>query len=724
MGRKRIEPKPSFFSGLKDETKHAVLGIVFFILTAFFALSSLDFAGAAGRVTYSLIYKALGAGFFLLPIVCLLLGIAFLRSQRPQIITHRLIGGAVFLFAALGLISLLFEGAGGFVGSIVSSPLLKLFDFYISILILLALMVIAVFVLFDTHLTLDRKLFGRVFGRKQELITEEDGPQPPALIIGKDTNTIKLNAEEIEGKPEMEVEKPLAINNGNDINDEDLYTRSPIRNDYSDKTYIPPPLELLERDSGKSSIGDVKGRANTIKRTLEKFGIVVEMDEVNIGPSVTRYSLKPAEGVKLSKILALQNDLSLALAAHPLRIEAPIPGKSLVGIEIPNTVKSMVGLATLVGSKEFAESPHPLYVSLGRGISGGVHFSNVAKAPHMLIAGSTGSGKSVVIHTFITSLLYRNGPADLRFIMIDPKRVELTLYNKIPHLYTPVITEPKKAISTLKWLTGEMERRYKLLESFQVRDIGSYHKNIVAPALEAGQTGEDMPERMPYFVVIIDELADIMTAYPRELEAVIVRLAQMSRAVGIHLVLSTQRPSVDVITGLIKANIPTRVALQVASQIDSRTILDMPGAEKLLGAGDMLYLSGEMSKPLRLQSAFITEEEVKKVVKFITDQYGGKVIDELALEVDANQQFDTLDERELERIEDAEGDDRYEEAVELVIRDQKASATYLQRKMSVGYGRAAKLLDMMQERNVIGPANGAKAREIYALSKEEEAKQF
>lgn len=725
MGRKRIEQKPSFFSGLKDETKHAMLGIVFFILTAFFALSSLDYAGAAGRVTYSIIYKALGAGFFLLPIVCLLLGIAFLRSQRPRIITHRLIGGIILFFSSLGLISLSFEDAGGFVGSLVSSPLLKLFDFYISILILLALMIIAVFVLFDTYLTLDRKLFGKIFGRKQELITEEDGPQPPALIIGKDTNTIKLNAEEIEDAEQEEVvEKPLAINNGIDISDDDYYTRSPIRNDYSDKTYIPPPIELLERDSGKSSIGDVKGRANTIKRTLEKFGIMVEMDEVNIGPSVTRYSLKPAEGVKLSKILALQNDLSLALAAHPLRIEAPIPGKSLVGIEIPNTVKSMVGLATLVGSKEFAESPHPLYVSLGRGISGGVHFSNIAKAPHMLIAGATGSGKSVVIHTFITSLLYRNGPADLRFIMIDPKRVELTVYNKIPHLYTPVITEPKKAISTLKWLIGEMERRYKLLESYQVRDIGSYHKNIVAPALEAGQTGEDMLERMPYFVVIIDELADIMSAYPRELEAVIVRLAQMSRAVGIHLVLSTQRPSVDVITGLIKANIPTRVALQVASQIDSRTILDMPGAEKLLGAGDMLYLSGEMSKPLRLQSAFITEDEVKKVVKFITDQYGGKVVDELALEVGANQQFDTLDERELERIEDAEGDDRYEEAVELVLRDQKASATYLQRKMSVGYGRAAKLLDMMQERGVIGPANGAKAREIYALNKEGEAKQF
>ncbi|MEK7586924.1 MAG: DNA translocase FtsK 4TM domain-containing protein [Patescibacteria group bacterium] len=710
MGRKKFEPKTSLFSGLKDETKYAVLAIAFFILTAFFALASLDYAGAVGGIAYSLIYKAFGVGFFLLPVVCLLLGVAFLRSQRPQIIAHRLIGGGIFFFSALGLIAILaYDNAGGFIGALVATPLLKLFDFYISILALMALIIIAVFVLFDTHLTFERKFFGKMFGRRNESETPtDDDLEPSELIVASDEKAIKLEPEK------SETEKPLPIKNGNDISDTNYYERAPLQNDFSDKTYIPPPLQLLERDSGRPSVGDIKGRANTIKRTLEKFGIMVEMDEVSIGPSITRYALKPAEGVKLSRILALQDNLSLALAAHPLRIEAPIPGKSLVGIEIPNTVKSTVGLASLVGSKEFAESPYPLLVSLGRSISGAAHFANISKAPHILIAGATGSGKSVVIHTFITSLLYRNGPADLRFIMIDPKRVELTLYNKIPHLFTPVITEAKKAIATLKWLTGEMERRYKILESFQVRDISSYHKNVA-----------DKPERLPYFMVIIDELADIMSAYPRELEAVIVRLAQMSRAVGIHLVLSTQRPSVEVITGLIKANIPSRLALQVASQIDSRTILDMGGAEKLLGAGDMLYLSGDMSKPLRLQSAFVTEEEVKKVVKFVADQYNGVVVDELALMVEPNQQFETLDEGALEQFENSgDDDDRYDEALEIVLTDKKASATYLQRKMSIGYGRAAKLLDMMEERNVIGPANGAKAREIYTLTKEEEAKQF
>jgi S-DNA-T family DNA segregation ATPase FtsK/SpoIIIE len=371
------------------------------------------------------------------------------------------------------------------------------------------------------------------------------------------------------------------------------------------------------------------------------------MDEISIGPSVTRYALKPAEGVKLSKIVALNNDLALALAAHPIRIEAPIPGKSLVGIEIPNTTKTTVGLATLLGSEEYQESDKPLLISLGKGISGKSYFSNLAKAPHMLIAGATGSGKSVTIHAIINSLLFRNSPENLKFIMIDPKRVELTLYNKIPHLLTPVITDAKKAILALKWAAKEMSRRYDLLERCSVRDIDSYHKNIVSPAVENKKKDKDseipLPESMPYIVIVLDELADIMQTYPRELESAIVRLAQMSRAIGIHLIVSTQRPSVNVITGLIKANIPTRVALQVSSQIDSRTILDAAGAEKLLGAGDMLYLGGEIAKPQRLQSAYITETEVKKVVKYLADSYKDEIMSEINLtanEPDKNTIFD------------------------------------------------------------------------------------
>ena len=331
--------------------------------------------------------------------------------------------------------------------------------------------------------------------------------------------------------------------------------------------YTPPPLSLLASDKGKPGYGDIKSNSNIIKRTFQNFGIHVEMDEISVGPSITRYALKPAEGIRLSKITTLQHDLELALAAAPIRIEAPIPGKSLVGIEIPNSIKSTVGLGTLLAESEWAASPHPLFVPLGKGISGLARFMNIAKMPHVLVAGTTGSGKSVTIHTVITSLLYRNSPEQLRFIMVDPKRVELTMYNGIPHLLTPVVTEAKKAILTLKWAAKEMDRRYDVLQEEKCRDIGSYHKNILEPALakyekqkavgkwEEGAEPE-LPELMPYIVVVIDELADIMQAYPRELESAIVRLAQMSRAVGIHLILSTQRPSVNVITGLIKANVP------------------------------------------------------------------------------------------------------------------------------------------------------------------------
>jgi S-DNA-T family DNA segregation ATPase FtsK/SpoIIIE len=407
--------------------------------------------------------------------------------------------------------------------------------------------------------------------------------------------------------------------------------------------------------------------------------------------------------VKLSRIVGLQNDLALALAAHPIRIEAPIPGKSLVGVEIPNKVKSTVGLATLLADDKFQNSPKPLTVALGRGLSGKAVFGNLAKMPHALIAGTTGSGKSVTIHTIITSLLYRNGPEDMKLIMVDPKRVELTLYNKIPHLLTDVITDPKKTILALKWAAKEMDRRYDVLQAEAVRDIESYHSTVYAKSKE----GE--AERMPYIVIVIDELADIMQAYPRELESAIVRLAQMSRAVGIHLILSTQRPSVNVITGLIKANVPTRIALQVSSQIDSRTILDQGGAEKLLGAGDMLYASGEMSQPERLQSAFISEDEVKRVVEYLKNAYMDEIPDQIILSGNI-EKGNSLFSDSMESDDGA--DDLYEEARDIVIRDQKASTSYLQRKLGIGYARSAKLVDMLEDHNIIGPGNGAKPREV------------
>jgi DNA segregation ATPase FtsK/SpoIIIE, S-DNA-T family len=486
--------------------------------------------------------------------------------------------------------------------------------------------------------------------------------------------------------------------------------------------YTPPPLGLLGKNKGKPEVGDVKANMNIIKRTLQNFGITVEMDEASIGPTVTRYSMKPAEGVRLSKIIALQSNLELALAAAPLRIEAPIPGKSLVGIEVPNLARTTLGLSPLLGEDGFQGSDKPLLMALGRSITGQAMYADLAKMPHMLVAGATGTGKSVTINDIIVSLLYRCGPERLRFIMIDPKRVELTLYNSIPHLLTPVITDAKKAILALKWLVKEMERRYSILEAEKVRDISSYHQNVVGPALKqaAENPNKPLPEAMPYIVLIIDELADIMSTYPRELEASIVRLAQMSRAIGIHLILSTQRPSVKVITGLIKANIPARLALAVASQIDSRTILDTGGAEKLLGAGDMLFLSPDTPAPRRLQATYVSEEEVKRVVSFVAKQAEGKLPDNIDFNAPESRANDPVF-AALGDDSDAEDEDElYPEAKKTVVEAGKASTSYLQRKLGIGYARAAKLIDMLEEKGVIGPADGSKPRPVIGAGNADE----
>ncbi len=702
-------------SYLKEETVRTIYAILLFIAALIFILSAIDKAGVVGVYIYASLSFMLGIGYFLLPCLLCVLGIVFLRSLRQSVAWPKIVSAFFFLLAGLGIINILFKnpeglGRGGFLGNIVSAPLISLFDFWVSIISLIGILIISTVIIFDTHLTLQRLMFWKRDSEEDEELDEEEEEE----IDIPDTLKKPLPQED-EYVPPRDIEEKKEIKKPLEKKKEPGFVFSSSQ--FLGKPFTPPPLSLLQQDRGKPGVGDIKANANIIKRTLQNFGISVEMDEISIGPSVTRYALKPAEGVKLSKILGLQNDLSLALAAHPIRIEAPIPGKSLVGVEIPNSTKTTVGLGTLLGDEEYTQSEKPLLVSLGRGVSGISHFSNLAKMPHVLIAGATGSGKSVTIHAVLTSLLYRNSPEDLKFIMIDPKRVELTLYNKIPHLLTPVITDAKKAILALKWAGKEMDRRYDILEKQKVRDIESYHKTIVAPALKqlekdgapAEGEGNPLPERMPYIVLIIDELADLMQAYPRELESAIVRLAQMSRAVGIHLILSTQRPSVNVITGLIKANIPSRIALQVTSQIDSRTILDAGGAEKLLGAGDMLFLSGEMSKPQRIQSAYISETEVKNVVKYLVDNYA----DELPQEIDITEgagEKNSIFESSFDGEE--EEDDLYNEAKDVVLKAGKASTSYLQRKLRIGYARAARLIDMLEERGVIGAGEGAKPREV------------
>jgi len=718
MGRKKKkveeEEKKSLFSHIDEETVESIAAIIFIIVAVFFTLSPFGLAGLVGEKTFNGFEWLLGVGYFLLPLTLLFLGISFFKSRKRNVATPKIIGALIFLISSLGLLSIA-GGEGGWLGSIIARPLVQLFDVWMGAIASVGIALISLILIFDSP-------FKWIFGKKnvegEEDSEEAEYKTDPKIeeqvrkleeAAAKEQERRDKEAAEAAAKSKLKIKKPSE----DELNQKDsglvFLTQAFSRN----TPFTPPPLSLLNKDSGRPGVGDIKANANMIKRTLQNFGINVEMDEVSIGPSVTRYALKPAEGVKLAKIVALQKDLSLALAAHPLRIEAPIPGKSLVGIEIPNSTKSTVGLGTLLRAKEYETSEKPLLMALGKGISGQSMFTNLAKAPHMLIAGTTGSGKSVTIHALLTSLLFRNPPENLKFIMVDPKRVELTLYNGTPHLLTPVITEAKKAILALKWAAREMDRRYDLLEKCKVRDISSYHENIVEPAYKKG--GDTMPEKMPYIVFVIDELADIMQTYPKELEAGIVRLAQMSRAVGIHLILSTQRPSVNVITGLIKANVPSRLALQVASQIDSRTILDMPGAEKLLGAGDMLFLSGDVGQPSRVQSAFITETEVKGVVDYLINQYKDEIpqaeIDFKAEQEKGNAAFGNLTGN---GYEDEDHDDLYEDAKQTVIDAGKASTSYIQRKLRVGYARAARLIDMLEDRGIVGPADGAKPREILA----------
>ncbi len=697
MKAKKGKEKPS-----SDGVTRWAVSILLVALGLILLLASFGSAGLAGDALFSFTHDVFGLASFLLPFGVVAIGvlIALRRAVVPALVA---LGGGLILISILALLGIMSENLGGIAGTFIGHLASDLFGVGGAVVLLIALALLGLIIATDIVALMNR-------------VMDAAGKAGDALATVKLPELPKGGAkQESEDEEDLEDEKTAPVVSEREptvtvFNDNIDKSGTAIPN--FDAEYNPPPLSILGEDKGKAAGGDIKANANVIKRTFQNFGISVEMDEVSVGPTVTRYAVKPAEGVRLSKIVSLQSNLELALAAHPVRLEAPIPGKSLVGIEVPNAAKAMVGLGGVMSSPEWSASEKPLLAAVGRDITGTPHYVNIAKMPHGLVAGATGSGKSVAIHALITSLLYRNGPNQLRFIMVDPKRVELTLYNGIPHLLTPVITDPKKAIMALKWAAKEMERRYNILEAEQVRDIDSYHKTIFEPAKK--KKVADMPESMPYIVVVIDELADIMQSYPRELEAGIVRLAQMSRAVGIHLVLSTQRPSVNVITGLIKANVPTRMALQVASQIDSRTILDQGGAESLLGAGDMLYLSSDMQKPVRLQTAYISEGEVKKVVSYIKQHNAGSLN---ALDLGNGNNGQPVEVNDAIMLSDAEGDvddDLYTEAKAAVEEAGRASTSYLQRKLRIGYSRAARLMDILEEKGVIGAADGSRPRDVLS----------
>jgi S-DNA-T family DNA segregation ATPase FtsK/SpoIIIE len=677
---------------LHPETRNSIWAISFICAAIVLILAGFTQAGPAGALIYSGLDTLVGWGYFILPATLIFAAIVFALSRQKRILATTLMGSGLLILSFLGLVHILYPGKGGWLGLVLGSLHVP-FGNVAAIVIDVFIFIISILVTANVPLKI----------KWPETIEDEDEEEEvPLLVTGTDTE--KVPAEKIvEEKTEKSKKEPEEIavihaKDGREMPKGAGKIKTPVFTNY-----VPPPLSLLKSDSSKPTTGDLLANANIIKRTLESFGISVEMGEINVGPAVTRYTLKPAEGMKLSRIMALNSDLALSLAAHPVRIEAPIPGKSLVGIEVPNKTAALVRLGSLMNYPEFQQSG-PLGFVLGRDVSGEPIFANIEKMPHMLVAGATGSGKSLLIHSLITSLLYKNSPQTLRLALIDPKRVELSMYDGIPHLITPVITENKKALGVLKWAIQEMDRRYDLLQKAGSRDIKSYNANNKADAL-------------PYILIGIDEMADLMSTFGREVEGAIVRLAQMARATGIHLLLATQRPSVEVITGLIKANIPARVALQVASQIDSRTILDTAGAEKLLGHGDLLFLSAELSKPKRIQGPYITEEELKAVVTFIKENNKVEVVETEDTEggYDTNGPivpagFDHF--MEASGSSEEEDDDLFDEAVAVVAEAKKASASLLQRRLKVGYARAARLLDLMQAADLIGPGDGAKPRDV------------
>ncbi len=720
MARKKrtvmeVKERAPLFDDLSPQARQAIAAVTVGVIGIFFLFSLLGFAGRAGTYTEIGLSWLFGTGAWLAPIASAFYVFVLMNPRDDErVSTSKILGISLFFVSLLAALELYTAGLGGMTGLALSYPLTFLVGEMVTGILLFGCIMIGTFLIFNTGLRLPRlkKTDEDALLEDEELDgLDLDLPLDETLPEEPEPNTKESEGSDEPKKGLQTVAEKIGNALGSEKNIADIVVKN------FSGPYTPPPLTLLKKDAGKAVAGDVKANSLTIKRTLKEFGINVEMDAVESGPAITRYSLKPAQGVRISRIVALQQELQLALKASSIRIEAPIPGKSLVGIEVPNAVRSTVGLASILKNPEYTDSPRPLLIALGKDVAGGVHFANIARMPHALIAGTTGSGKSVTIHNIIVSLLFRNSPEQLRFILVDPKRVELTLYNGIPHLLTPVITEPKKALKSLTWAVKEMARRYDILQAEGIQGLDLYHSTVYHPAKKEWEAKgspeeekDNLPEPLPYIVIILDELNDLMQAYPRELEALIVRLAQMSRAVGIHLLLATQRPSVNVITGTIKANVPTRIALNVASQIDSRTIIDQMGAEKLLGQGDMLYLSSDSPRLTRIQSAYISGEEIKKVVAYLKDQST-----DLGDTIDLEESKDGSASSFMASIggsDDDSEDELFDDAKYAVMEAGKASTSYLQRKLRIGYSRAARLMDILEEQGVIGPADGARPREI------------
>ncbi len=704
---------------LKPETKNGIAIVAMVALTVIIVLGLFGWAGVVGQWIEKGLTYLFGWGRYSVPIIFIIIIYLFSKPGQYTFQLINYIGLAFLVLSYSGLLHLAFVPldqimtaiknghGGGYLGLALFYPLVKAMGPWAAGVILFALLIISFLVLFDVslkRLSTSGNIFRRIVERFREFfyklkVNMAATPSQPTAESESEALSVDFGT-----KPVMTQVRPA---------DHEVVKQGPERKPPGQMAIFPQakkpkrkidiPLDLLETSHTKPTSGDIESNKEKIFRTLKNFGIEVEMGETKVGPTVTQFTLKPMEGVKLSQITTLNNDLALALAAHPIRIEAPIPGQSLVGIEVPNRAVAVVKLKEILSSDEFKKRKSNLTIALGKDVAGHSWVADLDPMPHLLIAGATGSGKSVCLNSVLLSLLYQNSPDELKLILVDPKRVEMSIYNGIPHLLTPVVNEIDKTINALRWVVAEMDRRYQLLSKTGHRNIQAYNR----------VNGNDMP----YLVVAIDELADLMSVAANEVEAAIIRLAQMARAVGIHLILATQRPSVDIITGLIKANITTRIAFSVASSVDSRTILDTSGAEKLLGRGDMLYISPQISKPKRIQGAFVNDQEIERVTGFLKSKGQPEYREEVTEKV--------IDRTLVGGFEDMGDDALIGQAKELVIKSGKASASLLQRRLRVGYARAARLLDILEEQGVIGPGDGAKPREIlvsggsYNLSSED-----
>lgn len=683
MAKRGRKPKNAgVFESINPELTREIFGVLIAVLAIILILAEFGGAGRMGAYLFNQLKLVLGASAY---IATIWIGVAAIYILAPDFMrrSRAVIWGTLVFIVLFASLVAPFNASGGIIGNSLYAAMSSLTGKFLAIIILLALALVSLIFTFNFSFV--------SFIKDMKSRTDDIYPNGIGIDHGEGRVSVfrAIRRKIMEGSEKKQASQAAPV------------VTTP------DGTWEFPTTDLLEDLKGEAQPGNLVKNSEIIIKSLSDFGIDVARGPVNVGPTVTQYELKPAEGVKINAIKVRSDDLALALAAHPVRIEAPIPGKSTVGIEVPNKVVAKIGLKKLLDSEAFTKRPSNLTIPLGLDVAGNVILADLRKMPHLLVAGATGSGKSVGLNSILLSLIFQNAPRDLRILLVDPKRVEFTLYNGMPYLLTPVVVEVEKTVNLLRWAISEMERRFKVFESVGSRDIDSYNEKI-----KSGASSPDGGQKLPYIVIVIDELADLMAQAANEVEAAVVRLAQLARATGIHLVVATQRPSVDVITGLIKANITSRVAFAVASQVDSRTIIDQAGADKLLGNGDMLFLGGEYTKPKRIQGAFISERDVKNVTDFLK-RGGAAMYDNSITEY---REVAGIKSRHSAGGRSTASDPLLAEAKRLVVDSQTASASFLQRRMQVGYARAARLLDLMEEEGIVGPSRGAKPRDILVDS--------